>query len=187
MKFTQNRLSSPFNFALILVIITMLNACSKDPIAIDFEKYEGNWKPVSFKDWSGMHNAPPIIAQPGKTFSINGDQLKMREVKMFTDTNGNLYTTTQTDSFKLGYNVKTKLIQQGGSILSVVEDYYGYTETGITAVHLQYKREVDLSNMSVTPYSNNKFEISEDVIKVWYYDWGGYNATIRDRKLIRIR
>ncbi|MFM6982495.1 MAG: hypothetical protein ACKOXF_00060 [Chitinophagaceae bacterium] len=170
-----------------MIIITLLNACSKDPIAVDFEKYEGYWKPVSFSDWTGMHNAPPFFARPGTTYYTRGEKLFKVVVTLYNDSNGNPFTTQKVDSFKLEYNIQSKLKEQGSSILLVTEQYDGLTPTGNLGVRLSYKREIDLINKSVTPYSNDRFEISEDKIDVWYYTWGGSDATIRERKLQRIR
>lgn len=187
MKFAQNRLSPIFNFALVLFVLLLLNACSKDPVAIDFEKYEGNWKPVSFSDWTGMHNAPPIFDRPGTTHYIKGDKLYRDVVTLFNDSNGNPYTTKSVDSFKLAYFIQSELKEQGSNILVVSEQYDGLTTTGNLGVRLTYKREIDLKNMSNPPFSNNIFEISEDNIRIWWYEWGGGYATILDRKLVRLR
>lgn len=187
MKFAPKLLFTQFNLALVLIIITLLNACSKDPVAIDFEKYEGYWKPVSLSDWTGMHNAPPIFDRPGTTHYIKGDKLYRDVVTLFNDSNGNPYTTKRVDSFKLEYLVQSKLKEQGSSILVVAEQYDGLTSTGNLGVRLTYKREIDLKNMSNPPFSNNIFEISEDNIRIWWYEWGGGYATILDRKLVRLR
>ena len=187
MKSASKHQCSRINLVLVLFVLLLLNACSKDPVAIDFEKYEGYWKPVSLSDWTGMHNAPPFFDRPGTTHYIKGDKLYRDVVTLLNDSNGNPYTTKRVDSFKLEYLVQSKLKEQGSSILVVTEQYDGLTSTGNLGVRLTYKREIDLKNMSNPPFSNNTFEISEDNIRIHSYEWGGPYATILDRKLVRLR
>ncbi len=171
----------------VVLILLALSACSKDPQAIDLQKYEGQWKPIDFSDWTGMHNAPPFISRPGKTFYLNGDKISVTEVTMHNDTNGNLYTTSTSGTFNLKYDIQSKMKGEGSTILVVTEHYYAYTDQGIMAFQLNYKREVDFKNKSGYQNPNDKFDISENTINVWYYVYGGSNATIQQRKLVKIQ
>ena len=175
-----------FGFYLILFLLT-LSACSKDPQAIDLQKYEGQWKPIDFSDWTGMHNAPPFISRPGKTFYLNGDKISVTEVTMHNDSNGNLYTTSTSSTFDLKYDIQTKMKEEGSTVLVVTEHYYGYTDQGIMALHLNYNREIDFNNKPNYYNPNNKFDVAENTINVWYYVYGGSTATIQQRKLVKIQ
>lgn len=174
------------HYCFVLVLLS-LSACSKDPETIDLKKYEGQWKPIDFSDWTGMHNAPPFISTPGKTFYLNGDKISVTEVVMHNDTNGNLYTTSTTGTFKLKYDIQSKMKGEGSTILVVSEHYYGYTDQDVMAFHLKYEREIDFKNKPGYFNPNDKFDITENSIYVWYYVYGGSTATIQRRKLAKIQ
>jgi len=175
-------------YGCFVILLLLLSACSKDPVAIDSRKYEGTWKPLEFSDWTGMHNAPPFITTPGKTFYLNGDKISVTEVIMHSDTLGNLSTTSTTSTFNFKYNIQSKLIEEGSSVLKVTEHYHGYTDLGTEALHLEYERVIDLtSKLENYSYSNYKFDITENTIDVNYYTWGGYEANIQRRKLVKIQ
>lgn len=169
------------------LFLLTLSACSKDPQAIDLQKYEGQWKPIGFSDWTGMHNAPPLISRPGKTYYLNGDKINVTEVVMHNDTNGNLYTTSTTASYNLIHNIQSKMKGEGSTILIVSEHYYGYTDQDIMAFHLKYEREIDFNNKPAYYNPNDRFDITENTINVWHYEFGGSTATIQDRKLVKVQ
>jgi hypothetical protein len=181
----QSKLISQFSLWLILMFLMVLSSCKKDVQVNEFEKYVGNWKPILFSDWNGMHNAPPLVETPGTKYTVFNNLLCRSVVTLYTDTNGLLDITSLKDTFDLVYTIKSYLVQEGSSKLHVSEFYQGYTKDKTLAVTLKYENETDLKNTSVNN-PNNKFSVYGNEINVFYYTWGGCCATVYSRRLQKI-
>jgi hypothetical protein len=180
----QSKFLCQFSLWLILMFLMVLSSCKKDVQVNEFEKYVGNWKPILFSDWNGMHNAPPTVETPVTHYTIFNKLLCRNDVTFHTDTTG-YWSTSIKDTFDLVYTIKSYLTQEGSSILHVSELYQGYTKNKTLAVTLKYENEVDLKNPSNSNL-NNKFSVYGNEINVFYYTWGGCCATVYDRRLQKI-
>lgn len=181
----QSKFLGQSSLWLILFFLMVLSSCKKDVQINEFDKYVGNWKPISFSDWNGMHNAPPTAESPGIQYTIFNKLLCRNDVTFHTDTTGGFWTTSLKDTFDLVYTIKSYLTQEGSSKLHVSELYQGYTKDKTLAVTLKYENEVDLKSTSVKD-PNNKFSVYGNEINVFYYTWGGCCATVYSRRLQKV-
>jgi hypothetical protein len=130
-----------------------------------------------------MHNGPP--GRPGDTYYLWNDKIIYSKRVLWNDSNFIAYVVeTERDTFDLQFLVTTSI--EDNSILDISERYT-ILDAGNIVKELHYNQKVTLvEGQSGYGISNDKQTIMFDHIKIFFYDWSGYSARIRERELVKM-